>query len=196
MYKFRLKTPCHRSSYPSYANYSQYRSILKEDFNDRCAYCDDTEKYSKRSFAIDHFIPQTPKNFVPATKSNYYENLIYSCSYCNRAKWDKWPTDDENKPNNGTIGFVKPTSDDYDNLFFRNPQGRIIPVEGNVLAIHIKNELFLWLPVHALMWRIEKLMDLEEKVDAKLKLKDNKELMEMHNQINKQIVDVFREIFK
>ncbi len=195
MYEFRTKTPAHSPSVPKYSSYSQYRTILRDDFNKRCAYCDDTEQYRIRSFAIDHFIPQTPKNFVPVTKSNEYTNLIYACSYCNRAKWDKWPTDDENYPNNGSIGFVKPTDKAYDKLFYRNPYGRIIPVQDNDLAIYIKNELLLWHPIHALMWKIEKLMALEKQVGERLEEKHNDELCKMHYEITKQITKIFRDIF-
>ena len=171
------------------------QDILSVDFKKRCAYCNDNHNYRIRSFAIDHFVPCTPKNFTPTIPKNKYDNLIYSCSYCNRAKWDKWPTNDENIENDGSVGFLKPTNDDYKNLFFRNPNGRIIPVAGNTLAIHLKDELMLWHPIHSLMWRIEKLMDLEVKVDLKLKEINNQELSIIHNKITKEITDIFRQIF-
>lgn len=199
MHEFKESIPkFHRDDYPIYSHYSMYRTILKDDFDNRCAYCHDTEKYSIRSFAIDHFVPQKPKYFIPSIKPNDYNNLIYSCSYCNRAKWDKWPTNIESEPNNGLIGFVKPTEKRYTKLFYRNLKGRIIPNTGVdfALAKHIKDELLLWHPIHSLMWKIEKLMDLEEKVDSKLKEIHNDDLSKMHSQITKQITDVFREIFK
>ncbi|MFC3811349.1 HNH endonuclease [Lacihabitans lacunae] len=195
MYIFIEETPKHRANPPIYATYSQYRDILSIDFKKRCAYCNDNHNYRIRSFAIDHFVPCTPKNFTPTIPKNQYDNLIYSCSYCNRAKWDKWPTDDENKENDGSVGFLKPTNDNYKNLFFRNSNGRIIPFAGNALAIHIKDELMLWHPIHSLMWRIEKLMVLEEKVDLKLKEINNQELSNIHNKITKEITDIFRQIF-
>ena len=195
MYIFIEETPKHRANPPIYSTYSQYRDILSVDFKKRCAYCNDNHNYRIRSFAIDHFVPCTPQHFTPTIPKNKYDNLIYSCSYCNRAKWDKWPTNDENIENDGSVGFLKPTNDDYKNLFFRNPNGRIIPVAGNTLAIHLKDELMLWHPIHSLMWRIEKLMDLEVKVDLKLKEINNQELSIIHNKITKEITDIFRQIF-
>ncbi len=195
MYNFIKETPKHRTNPPIYATYSQYRDLLCIDFKKRCAYCNDNHNYRIRSFAIDHFVPCTPKNFTPTIPKNQYDNLIYSCSYCNRAKWDKWPTNDENIENDGSVGFLKPTNDNYKNLFFRNANGRIIPIAGNPLAVHLKDELMLWHPIHSLMWRIEKLMILEEKVDLKLKEINNQELSNIHNKITKEITDIFRQIF-
>lgn len=197
MYDFIEETPTHRNNPPTYASYTQYRDLLKDDFKKRCAYCNDSHSYRVRSFAIDHFVPQKPKNFITTIPSNKYDNLIYSCSYCNRAKWNKWPTDDEKKDNDGKVGFVKPTDKTYKKMFFRNASGRIIPEKGDTmdLAIHIKDELMLWHPIHSLMWKIEKLMDLEEKIDKKLKEIKNEELSKIHNLITKEITDISRKIF-
>lgn len=195
MYNFIEETPKHRANPPIYATYSQYRDLLRIDFKRRCAYCNDNHNYRIRSFAIDHFVPCTPKNFTPTIPKNKYDNLIYSCSYCNRSKWDKWPTNDENMENDGSVGFLKPTNDNYKNLFFRNANGRIIPIAGNPLALHLKDELMLWHPIHSLMWKIEKLMDLEERVDLKLKEINNQDLSNIHNKITKEITDIFRQIF-
>ncbi|MBR9831204.1 HNH endonuclease [bacterium] len=195
MYTFIQETPKHRLNPPTYSRYSQYKDILIVDFKKRCAYCNDTNKYRIRSFAIDHFIPQKPLNFKPKIPANQYDNLIYCCSYCNRAKWNKWPTDDEAIENDGNKGFVKPTRDKYKDLFFRNMNGRIIPIENSNLARYIKDELMLWHPIHSLMWRIEKLMDLEDKVDLKLKEINNDELSAIHSKITKEITDIFRQIF-
>src|SRR5665647_1039240 len=95
MYKFIEVTPKHRDNPPVYKNYSQYREILKVDFNFRCAYCNDHHGYRITSFAIDHFVPRTPDGFTSTIPHNQFDNLIYSCSYCNRAKWNKWPTNDQ-----------------------------------------------------------------------------------------------------
>ncbi len=196
MYDFIETTPKHRSDPPVYAKYTQYKKILIEDFKKRCAYCNDLNKYRIRSFAIDHFIPQKPLNFKPKTPANQYDNLIYCCSYCNRAKWNKWPTDDETIENDGNIGFVKPTRDEYKDLFFRNANGRIIPIADNNLAIHLKDELMLWLPVHSLMWRIEKLMSLNKKVKEKIEATGNQELIALHYTLKDEIIEIFENIFE
>jgi len=196
MYNFKEETPKHRKNPPIYATYSQYKDILRIDFNHRCAYCDDNHKYRVRSFAIDHFVPCTPKNFTPTIPKNKYENLIYSCSYCNRAKWDKWPTNDENIENDGLVGFVKPTNDNYKNLFFRNSNGRIIPIDDNPLALYLKNELLLWHPIHSLMWKIEKLLKLNTEVKLKIEKTQNGELIKLHYQLQGEIIGIFENIFE
>lgn len=196
MYTFIEKTPKHRLNPPTYAKYSQYKDILIVDFGKRCAYCNDTNKYRVRSFAIDHFIPQKPLNFKPKTPQNQYDNLIYCCSYCNRAKWNKWPTNNETIENDGNIGFMKPTNDEYKNLFFRNSNGRIIPIENNNLSLHLKDELMLWHPIHSLMWRIEKLIILNNKVRKKIELTGNQELKDLHYILKDEIIDIFETIFE
>jgi uncharacterized protein (TIGR02646 family) len=195
MYSFIEVTPVHRTNAPTYAKYTQYRNLLKEDFKKRCAYCNDLDKYRIRSFAIDHFVPRTPLNFVTTIPANKYDNLIYCCSFCNRAKWNKWPTNEESRENDGNIGFMKPTNEDYKNLFFRNYSGRIIPKANSNLALHLKNELLLWHPIHSLMWRIEKLMALEEQISQKLQKIDNDEIKSIHYRITKEITDISRKIF-
>lgn len=196
MYTFIEVTPKHRPNPPTYATYPQYKDYLIVDFKKRCAYCNDTNKYRVRSFAIDHFIPQKPLNFTPKTPANQYDNLIYCCSYCNRAKWNKWPTDDEAIENDGNVGFVKPTKDEYKDLFFRNANGRIIPIENNNLSLYLKDELMLWHPIHSLMWRIEKLIILNKKVKEKIELTGNKELKDLHYILKDEIIDIFENIFE
>lgn len=196
MYKFIETTPIHRPNPPEYATYSQYREILKVDFNKRCAYCNDSHKYRIRSFAIDHFVPRKPLNFETTIPSNQYDNLIYCCSYCNRAKWNKWPTNDENIENDGEIGFIKPTNEIYKTLFFRNSNGRIIPIENNKLALYLKDELMLWHPIHSLMWKFEKLLSLNTQVKAKIGTTNSEELKELHYKLMDEILVVMENIFE
>ena len=191
-YPFVEKTPTHRLNPPVYASYSQYRNLLISDFNKRCAYCNDSHRYRIRSFAIDHFVPKIPENCISTIPHNKYDNLIYSCPYCNRAKWNKWPTNDDSVHNNGIIGFVKPTDPIYKSMFIRSREGRIIPIENNSLAIYIKNELMLWNPIHSLMWKIEKLMNLDLKVRLKLSEINNEELLRLHYMITNEVTSIFR----
>lgn len=55
---FRKSIPARRIAIPSVTNYKDYEGYLKEDFNQKCGYCDD--KYTWRTiwYEIDHFVPQ------------------------------------------------------------------------------------------------------------------------------------------
>ena len=59
---------------------------LAEDFGHRCAYCDDLDTYGGgyRAYHVEHF---APKEKFPALRFDY-DNLLYACPWCNRAKWD------------------------------------------------------------------------------------------------------------
>jgi hypothetical protein len=90
-----------RSDPPAVSNYKQYKQALREDFQYRCAYCILHEGPHGvggfHQFQIDHF---RPRNKFPEL-TNTYSNLYYACSWCNRAKSDTWPSDEEQ-----TLGFV------------------------------------------------------------------------------------------
>lgn len=195
MIEFYPETPKHRADFPTYKTYNQYKTILREDFKRRCAYCCDLDKYKITNFAIDHYVPRNPDGCVSHISDNQYDNLIYSCSYCNRAKWNKWPTLDSNLDNDGVIGFIKPTNDEYKKLFYRTETGKIVPKHNNVLAKYIWEEIKLWLPIHSLMWRIERLIDLDSTIRIHLNKNRNEELEKIHYEITNEITLIYRDIF-
>jgi len=128
----------------AYANYGAYKPYLRDDFNRRCGYCDGLDLYSggSRGFQIDHFKPK--KLF--AGLSTEYANLVYSCPFCNRAKWDKWKSSD---------GFIDPCDERYDECLYRNEKGQI--KYKNSQGQYIYDNLNLHLRRHELIWIIEKL---------------------------------------
>jgi hypothetical protein len=67
-----------------YANYEAYRDWLRDEFSFRCAYCLMREPWlrGRSGFQIDHCIPQAQ---YPAGKLDY-DNLVYTCPWCNHAK--------------------------------------------------------------------------------------------------------------
>ncbi|AEA45007.1 HNH endonuclease [Fluviicola taffensis] len=201
MYPFRIKTPEHRPDRAVCDHYSSYRTTLREDFENRCGYCDSLDLIRIRSFAIDHFIPQKPKDFTHTVPPNDYYNLIYACNYCNTYKSNKWPTKDASHPNDGKEGFIKPTIDDYKSRFNRSKEGRIIPVnEGDLVAKYIIDELKLWLPVHELMWKLEKLKSQNDKINSALeKITDEtlrSEVQGVHYQVLLMLNQIQDSIFK
>lgn len=75
-------------------HYSEYRELLREDFEHSCAYCNitETEVGNLSLFHIDHYRPQKNKlfpNFKALEKT--YSNLYYSCFDCNKHKSNFWP---------------------------------------------------------------------------------------------------------
>lgn len=160
MYPLRDSTPNRRTNVQQFANYRSYREILKQDFNHRCWYCNQREagKFS-RPFCIDHFVPKKPKSpIINPIADNYYNNLVYSCPRCNAKKWNKWPTWNGNIHNNGIVGFVDPTSKDYDNLFYRDKNWKIISSGINdQLAKYIIKEIGLNHSIHIMMRKRDKL---------------------------------------
>ena len=58
-------------------------------------------------------------------------------------------------PNNGEQGFVNPYLEEYDLLFERDQEGRIIPQQD--LAKQMYKNLHLGLKRHSLIWQLEKI---------------------------------------
>lgn len=200
MYPFREKTPKRREKVTERKNYDSHRKDLREDFNNRCGYCDDSDIFRIRSFAIDHFVPKTPKDFTHGIKPNDYYNLVYSCSFCNGAKSNKWITKDASVHNNGIQGFIEPTSEEYTNLFKRDKDGTIECNGVNTsLSQYIIEELKLWYPVHRITWKLEKLDHLEKNVSIEIQQSKNSsrktELEFMQNEILRDLADLFRSLF-
>jgi len=124
------------------SDHSKHKPNLEEDFHHHCGYCGayDGFGYTRTYFEIDHFVP---KEFLKKTNSGMsfckYDNLVYSCRFCNNKKTDLWPTKDENIHNKDNKGFVDPCNIDYDNHLYRTSNG----------AILWKTELGKWMATEA-----------------------------------------------
>lgn len=80
----------HRSPTPSENNYTKYKSAIREDFFECCAYCLMHETFARgqENFELDHF---KPKSKFPDLICQY-TNIYYSCHVCNQQKRDCWPS--------------------------------------------------------------------------------------------------------
>lgn len=152
---FRDHTPQRRPNPSPHSNYKEYKDTLKEDFQNRCWYCND-KAFKFDCFHIDHFIPQKPpKNVIDKENwvaNNSYSNLVFSCPYCNRAKRNIRPTWTKEISHNDKIGFIDPTIEEYGTLFLRDNSGNIIPnpsYQYIELAKYIYDTLHLSLPIHS-----------------------------------------------
>jgi len=67
-------------------DYQKYRPWLRDEFEFRCVYCLDRERWRdmRTPLQIDHFLPQTMKPDLACD----YTNLVYLCPACNQLKRD------------------------------------------------------------------------------------------------------------
>lgn len=168
MYNFRKNTPVRNPNRKECKHYSSYKKTLSYDFNNRCGYCDDHDHFRISSYMIDHFVPRNPKIIDTPIPANKYSNLVWSCSYCNLAKQNKWPTCKSAIHHENNIGFMDPTEKAYSDLFIRNKSGSIIAKNDNLLGKYIIKELNLWFPVHSIIWKLEKIRDLNNEIKSAL----------------------------
>lgn len=199
MQLFRISAPRRTSKSGIYKAYNQYKHILKDDFNSRCGYCNDHHNFlgGWRVMQIDHFAPKIPfKEW-----ENEYENLVYSCFFCNNAKSNDWVTTDksQSKSIDGKKGYVHPIEEEYNELFKRNFLGAIIP--QNELAFYIYTNLNLGLKRHELLFTMDKIDEIVDKIeevenyaiDDKVKcvLKQNKfRFLEIKHKIQKKFNEI------
>ncbi len=134
-----------RADPPPESNYRQYKQLLREDFDCRCAYCllheGDTYGGGFHNFQIDHFRPRTKFREL----INTYSNLYYSCRWCNRAKDETWPSDEEQQRG---FAFVDPCVEDlYTTHSKLNPNtgkltARSKPGEYTIREIRLNRRMF------------------------------------------------------
>lgn len=130
-----------RTCTKTYSTYTSFRPHLKDDFNQRCGYCDDPDTHYGHDigYHIDHF---KPKSKFPNLEIDY-NNLVYSCPYCNNSKSDKWQEEG---------GFIDPCDNEYDNHLKRDKRGKIQYKTDR--GEYIYKSLKLHLVRHELIWLI------------------------------------------
>jgi len=142
---FRSISPTRTYNGNELKDYRKYKDPLEKDFKQRCGYtCCQQEWFGgKRNFQIDHF---KPKSKHPELETKY-SNLVYSCSYANRAKGD-----DEGS-------YIDPCDIDYNQHFYRDNLGNIYPVENSESAKFMYLKLKLYLKRYGIVWMLEQLDD-------------------------------------
>jgi HNH endonuclease len=129
MIPLRNKVPKRRTTTtknPTGNNWTDHKADLKEDFNSHCAYCDSFDGFRNTYYEVDHFIPKDFFKQFGNIGVCQYDNLVYSCKFCNNAKRAKWPTQSEILHNDGSMGFVDPCLVEYDTHFYRTIEGAIM----------------------------------------------------------------------
>lgn len=117
------------SKNPSGENWREHKPDLKEDFNNCCGYCGSYDGFRHTYFEVDHFIP---KQFIKDSGSTIslcdYNNLVYSCKFCNNKKLNKWPSQSETTFSIDNKGFVDPCNEEYETHFRRTKDGSILGI--------------------------------------------------------------------
>lgn len=149
--KFRHVSPIRTYLGPEKRNYRSYKIFLRTDFGSRCGYthCSDHWFGGTNNFHIDHF-----KSYLlhPHLKTTY-SNLVYCCSYVNIAK------------SSNDSDYLDPCDFDYNEHFYRNENGEIIPFDDSIIAKTMYKDLKLYLKRYSVIWILEQLEQRIEKLD-------------------------------
>lgn len=149
-YPFRNYTP-KRTYKKSHADYHTYKSYLEIDFCKKCGYTGCSQMWfgGRRAFQIDHL---KPKSKYPIL-INDYSNLVYCCSYVNRAK------SDDDSPN-----YLDPCNEDYNIHFERDDKGYIVPKssQAQYMVEHMHLDLFRY----AIIWNLDRLKERIRKLES------------------------------
>jgi hypothetical protein len=186
MNNFREVHPVKRDAPKIVSKYSQYKQELKEDFNNRCGYCNDSDHWTGgwRFFQIDHFIPQ---KYLKEISPNDYSNLVYTCFFCNNSKRAKWLSQNEQIQFVEGVGFVNPKEIDYCNHIYRDLNGNILP--SGPIGAYIIKELKLNLKRHSIIWNLEKLEIVFDEMIKEYEKAENTVSPELKSQIISLFID-------
>lgn len=157
-----------RSCKEEFADYHDYKSYLKNDFHERCAYCNTKDSLiAPEPFHIDHFIPRKSfqKNFKELEGD--YNNLMYCCPKCNATKGQKFQGNIQEKKYQNDL-FYNPVDVDYNQIFYRDEYGGISSDEEK--GREMISRLRLFSPIYKLAFLLEEIENvkvlLSKKIDS------------------------------
>lgn len=157
---------------------------LIDDFDHRCAYCDDLDKYSggSKMYHVEHFAPKEKFSELEFQ----YDNLLYSCPYCNISKSNKWPSKSSSVNVVGNKGFVDPCTDEYEKHLGRYESGEIYYTTQ--LGRYMFYEMKLYLQRHQLIYNLgrihTKLKEVKKEIDRRENVhKSAEELKELYKEL-------------
>lgn len=152
MVSIKAKKPVRSYTGEMWITNSSNKLRLAKDFENKCAYCDDYDKYSGGydAYHVEHFAPKEKFKELEFT----YDNLLYSCPYCNISKSNKWVGNRANENIVGDKGFIDPCTDDYYKHLQRDEEGNI--VYTSLVGKYMYEELKLYLKRHRILYNLEK----------------------------------------
>lgn len=174
-YNFRDTSPKRTYTGKELKDYKGYKDSLERDFREKCGYTDCQQIWfgGKRNFQIDHF---KSKSIYPNLETKYF-NLVYSCSYINRAK-----SDDDGD-------YIDPCDVDYNEHFYRDNLGNIYPSEASPSAKYMYKKLKLYLKRYSIIWMLEQLEMKMEKLRILIDATDDHEAKELFIAITFKYLD-------
>ena len=184
MLDIHREKPSRKTGVNNRANYRDYKEDLRDDFNSRCGYCDDDDRFmgGRRGFHIDHFAPKSKFEDLETV----YSNLIYACPFCNISKSNDWPSNRSVENVVNDEGYVDPCDAQYDEHIARHDSGKIIA--KSELGKYMHKKLKLHLMRHEMIWKhgqinqlINDLKNIEAPSDLIVQLYTSAE--ELHNLI-------------
>lgn len=156
-----------RTCSKTYKNYRAYKPYLVIDFNHTCGYCDDNDKWlgGDRNYHIDHFCPKSLFDEL----ENEYNNLVYSCPFCNISKSNDWVTasSDESIDKALNVGYIDPCNPDYIKHFTRLSDGTIKPVTD--IGEYMWRKLKFYLKRHQVIYQMNEIFQLKKELRRVLK---------------------------
>lgn len=176
----------HRNCDKEYKDYHDYRPYLQKDFAHRCCYCNlHEDTIGVLSFQIDHFIPRKEFEGKRDELKTQYDNLMFTCPKCNRAKSNQYEGDITTPEIENRL-FYNPDLVDYNLIFYRDELGGIASDDPKGRAMI--NQLKLYRPIHNYAWILEKYDDLIKRLDKKIETvtgESKQRLVEMQGQLYK-----------
>jgi hypothetical protein len=168
--QFRDKPPERTYTGRELADYRGYKDSLALDFKNKCGYtnCMDFWFGGKNNFQIDHF---KPKSKFPKLERNY-NNLVYSCSYVNRAKSDD------------SGDYLDPVNVNYNLHFYRDELGNIYPQEDSLSAKYMYLKLKLYLKRYGIIWMLEQLENRMNILQPLIQESQNSNAIELYLEIS------------
>jgi uncharacterized protein (TIGR02646 family) len=165
---------------------------LASDFDHKCAYCDDWDKYSGgyNSYHVEHFAPKEKFKELEFV----YDNLLYSCPYCNISKSNKWIGSTADESVVGNQGFIDPCTDEYYEHLERDDDGNIAHLSP--IGEYMYFELKLYLKRHFILYNLDRIrlrrIALKEKIEEKeRKGEDVSTLNEVYNVLCKVFCEYY-----
>jgi hypothetical protein len=175
---FRDTSPVRTYKGRELKDYRSYKDRLVMDFNEKCGYTNCSHNWfgGKINFQIDHFKPVSKHPEL----ETIYSNLVYSCSYANRAKSDD-------------LGqFIDPCDVNYNEHFYRDTLGSIYPNEKSEPAKYMYKKLKLYLKRYSIIWMLEQLEVKKEKLRNLIEKTKDKEAMELYVAIDFKYMDYMK----
>jgi hypothetical protein len=171
MNQFRDTQPSRTYKGKELENYKGYKDHLEFDFKQRCGYSDCHHDWfgGKRNFQIDHF---KPVSIHPELETKY-SNLVYSCSYVNRAK------------SNDVGNYIDPCEVNFNDHFHRDELGNIYPNDNSEAAKYMYRKLKLYLKRYSIIWMLEQLAIKKDILGELIEATGDAEALKLYYEVDK-----------